>query len=270
MRILVAVFFALALLSTSSGAEDRFIILQSTTSTANSGLLDYLAPKFKEQSGIELRVVAVGTGQALKNAGNGDGDVLLVHTKAREEMFVSEGFGVKRHDIMYNDFVIVGPANDPADIAGLYDITLALKKIANAKIPFASRGDESGTHIKEVDLWKEAGIDAASASGTWYRETGSGMGTTLNIATGMNAYTMTDRATWVAFANKRDFRIMVEGDRRLFNQYGAILVNPERHAHIKAADGQAFVDWLISPEGQLAIASFKRDKQQLFFPNANQ
>lgn len=268
MRFLTALFAVLTLLANSAVAEDRFIILQSTTSTANSGLLDFLAPKFKEKSGIEIRVVAVGTGQALKNARNGDGDVLLVHAKQREDKFVADGFGVQRFDVMYNDFVIIGPDADPADIAGIYDVTAALKKISVAKAPFASRGDASGTHIKELSLWKTAGINAAADSGTWYRETGSGMGATLNIARGMNAYTLTDRATWVAFANKANSRIMVEGDKRLFNQYGVILVNPDKHAHVKAVEGQAFIDWLVSPEGQFAIGSYKRDDQQLFFPNA--
>lgn len=268
MKFFATLITALTLFATSSVAEDRFIILQSTTSTANSGLLDYLAPKFREKTGIELRVVAVGTGQALKNARNGDGDVLLVHARQREEKFVADGFGVKRHDVMYNDFVIIGPDTDPADIGGIYNVTVALKKIAIAKVPFVSRGDESGTHIKEVNLWKSAGVDAAADSGTWYREAGSGMGATLNIANGMNAYTLTDRATWIAFANKANSRIMVEGDKRLFNQYGVILVSPKKHAHIKAAEGQAFIDWLVSPEGQFAIGSYKRDDQQLFFPNA--
>ena len=248
--------------------HDRVVVQRVKEESKTAGGI--IIPDTAKEKPSEGKVVAVGTGQALKNAQNGDGDVLLVHAKSREEKFVSEGFGVKRYDVMYNDFIIVGPPDDPADIAGLYDITLALKKIAEAKAPFASRGDESGTHIKEISLWKETGIDAASASGTWYRETGSGMGATLNIANGMNAYTMTDRATWVAFANKGEFRIMVEGDKRLFNQYGAILVNPAKHAHVKASDGQAFVDWLVSPEGQHAIASYKRDDQQLFFPNANQ
>jgi tungstate transport system substrate-binding protein len=268
MKFFATLITALTLFATTAVAEDRFIILQSTTSTANSGLLDFLAPKFRKKTGIELRVVAVGTGQALKNARNGDGDVLLVHARQREEKFVADGFGVKRHDVMYNDFVIIGPDTDPADIGGIYNVTAALKKIAIARVPFVSRGDESGTHIKEVSLWKSAGVDVAAESGTWYREAGSGMGATLNIASGMNAYTLTDRASWIAFANKANARIMVEGDKRLFNQYGVILVNPEKHAHIKVAEGQAFIDWLVSPEGQFAIRSYKRDDQQLFFPNA--
>jgi tungstate transport system substrate-binding protein len=251
-------------------AADRFIIVQSTTSTANSGLFDDILPRFTAASGIEVRVVAVGTGQALKNARNGDGDVLLVHAKPAEEKFVADGFGVSRRDVMFNDFVIVGPAADPAGIAGTGDVVAALQKIAATKAPFASRGDDSGTHKKEVSLWQAAGIDAAGDSGTWYRETGSGMGATLNAAVGMAAYTLTDRATWIAFANKADFKIVSEGDKRLFNQYGVILVNPERHPHVKKDDGQAFIDWLLSDTGQAAIAGFKKDGQQLFFPNANQ
>lgn len=248
--------------------DDRFIIVQSTTSTQNSGLLDAILPQFKEKSGIEVRVVAVGTGQALKNARNGDGDVLLVHAKPAEEKFVAEGFGVKRSDVMYNDFVIVGPKSDPAGIKGLSDAPLALRKIADSKAPFASRGDDSGTHKKERALWKMAEVDIGEASGSWYRETGSGMGATLNAAAGMGAYTMSDRATWIAFKNKGELAILTEGDDRLFNQYGVILVNPEKHAAVKKDDGQAFIDWLIGAEGQKAIAAYKVDGQQLFFPNA--
>ncbi|WP_248304767.1 substrate-binding domain-containing protein [Breoghania sp. L-A4] len=250
-------------------ADDPFIVVQSTTSTQNSGLLDYLLPMFKEKTGIEVRVVAVGTGQAIKNAVNGDGDVLLVHAKPAEEKFVADGFGVKRFDLMYNDFVVVGPASDPAGVASSNDILGSLKKIADAGAPFASRGDDSGTHKKEKALWKEAGGDPDAASGSWYRETGSGMGATLNAAVGMGAYALTDRATWIAFQNKGDYKIAVEGDDRLFNQYGVILVNPEKHANVKVKEGQAFVDWLLSAEGQKAIASYKVDGQQLFFPNAD-
>lgn len=244
------------------------IIVQSTTSTQNSGLLDYLLPMFKEQTGITVNVVAVGTGQALQNARNGDGDVLLVHAKPSEEKFIADGFGVKRFDVMYNDFVIVGPANDPAGIAGMTDVVAALKKIAEAEVLFASRGDNSGTHKKEMRLWTAADIDPAAASGGWYRETGSGMGATLNAAVGMGAYTMSDRATWIAFANKAEFKVVTEHDDRLFNQYGVILVNPEKHAHVKAEAGQIFIDWLTGTKGQVAIASFKVGDQQLFFPNA--
>jgi len=257
-----------SLLANASWAADKSILLQSTTSTANSGLYDSILPIFTQKTGIRVNVVAVGTGQAIKNAQNGDGDVLLVHAKPAEEKFVSEGYGVQRFDVMYNDFIIVGPASDPARIAGMQDATAALRQIARAKAVFASRGDNSGTHKKEVSLWKAAGIDPLGASGDWYRETGSGMGATLNIAVGMDAYTLTDRGTWISFKNKGDFRILVEGDANLFNQYGVILVNPEKHPHVKAAEGQAFIDWILSDEGQAAIAGYKLDGQQLFFPNA--
>ena len=246
----------------------EFIVVQSTTSTRNSGLLDHLLPRFTAESGIEVRVVAVGTGQALRNARNGDADVLLVHAKPAEEAFVAGGFGVERFDLMYNDFVIVGPASDPAGIAGANDAVASLAAIARTGAAFASRGDDSGTHRKELELWSQTGADTASASGGWYRETGSGMGATLNVAVGMSAYTLTDRATWIAFGNKGDFGIHVEGDSRLFNQYGVILVNPRMHPHVKAAAGQAFIDWLLGPEGQSAIASFRIGDRQLFFPNA--
>jgi tungstate transport system substrate-binding protein len=248
--------------------DDNFIIVQSTTSTQNSGLFDYILPQFTTKTGIEVRVVAVGTGQALKNARNGDGDVVLVHSKPDEEEFVAEGWGVKRHDVMYNDFVIVGPASDPAGIAGVKDADEAFKKIAEAKASFASRGDDSGTNKEEMRLWEAAGIDTKKASGDWYLETGSGMGATLNTAVGKQAYTLTDRGTWLSFANKDDFKILVEGDPKLFNQYGVILVNPEKHPTVKAKQGQAFIDWLTGPEGQAAIANYKIDGQQLFFPNA--
>ena len=246
----------------------EFIVVQSTTSTRNSGLLDHLLPRFTAESGIEVRVVAVGTGQALRNARNGDADVLLVHAKPAEEAFVAGGFGVERFDLMHNDFVIVGPASDPAGIAGANDAVASLATIARAGAAFASRGDDSGTHRKELELWSQTEVDTASASGGWYRETGSGMGATLNVAVGMSAYTLTDRATWIAFGNKGDFAIHVEGDARLFNQYGVILVNPRMHPHVKAAAGQAFIDWLLGPEGQSAIASFRIGDRQLFFPNA--
>lgn len=249
-------------------ANDRFIIVQSTTSTQNSGLFDHILPLFTQANGIEVRVVAVGTGQAIKNASLGDGDVLFVHAKAAEETFVADGHGIERFDVMYNDFVIVGPPNDPASIAGLSDVGEAFTRIAESKAPFASRGDDSGTHKAELRLWNELGIDAANASGTWYLETGSGMGATLNTGTGLGAYIMTDRATWIAFGNKGDYGIMVEGDPRMFNQYGITMVNPQKHPNVKAEMAQAFVDWVISDEGQAAIGSYKRDGQQLFFPNA--
>ena len=256
------------LFSLSVQTADKYIVLQSTTSTQNSGLFDHILPRFTEKTGIEVRVVAVGTGQALKNGRNGDGDLLLVHAKAAEEAFVTEGYGVKRFDVMYNDFVIVGPASDPAKVAGQRDAAAALAQIAAAKVPFASRGDDSGTHKKERALWQDAGVDVDGASGSWYRETGSGMGATLNIAVAMGAYSLTDRGTWISFKNKAGFKIAVAGDGKLFNQYGVILVNPAKHARVKAAEGQAFIDWLTGPEGQAAIAGYKLNGQQLFFPNA--
>lgn len=255
-------------LSGPVAAQDKFIVVQSTTSTQNSGLFDYLLPIFTKKTGIEVRVVAVGTGQAIKNAANGDGDVLFVHAKPAEEAFVKAGDGVERFDVMYNDFVIVGPPSDPAGIAGSSDVMAAFTKIAKAKAPFASRGDDSGTNKAELRLWGEAGIDVSAASGGWYRETGSGMGATLNTGTGMGAYIMTDRATWISFGNKGDYQIAVEGDPKLFNQYGIMLVNPEKHPNVKADLGQTFVDWVISEEGQTAIANYKVDGQQLFFPNS--
>ncbi|WP_224825421.1 substrate-binding domain-containing protein [Cognatishimia sp. MH4019] len=266
-RLILGIALSLAL-PVAGFAAERFITVQSTTSTQNSGLLDAILPQFLDETGIEVRVVAVGTGQAIRNAMNGDGDVLLVHSKPSEEAFVADGFGVQRFDVMYNDFVIVGPAEDPAGIAGSSDVVAALGKIAEAEAPFASRGDDSGTHKAELRLWDAAGIDVSAASGTWYRETGSGMGATLNTGTGMGAYVMTDRATWIAFGNKGAHDVVVEGDQRMFNQYGVILVNPERHENVKAEDGQAFVDWLIGAQGQAAIAAYQVDGQQLFFPNA--
>jgi len=268
VAFLIGALFFGAMATTGLAADDDFIIVQSTTSTQNSGLFDHILPKFTERTGTEVRVVAVGTGQALKNARNGDGDVVLVHSKPDEEKFVAEGWGVKRHDVMYNDFVIVGPAADPAGIAGSKDADQALKKIAEAEASFASRGDNSGTHKAELRLWEKTGVDPTHASGDWYLETGSGMGATLNTAVGKHAYTLADRGTWLSFANKDDFEVLVEGDPKLFNQYGVILVNPEKHPRVKAEKGQAFVDWLTSSEGQKAIASYKIDGQQLFFPNA--
>lgn len=250
-------------------ADDRnFIIVQSTTSTQNSGLFDAILPKFRARTGIDVRVVAVGTGQALKNGRNGDGDVLLVHARAAEDRFVAEGFGVERRDVMYNDFVIVGPPDDPGRVEGMRDAPGALAKIAGARTLFVSRGDNSGTHIKERALWKASGVDPAGASGTWYREAGSGMGATLNTAVGMGAYTLTDRATWISFRNRRDFKILVEGDKRLFNPYGVMLVNPKRHRHVNAAGGRAFIAWLIGTEGQAAIAAYTVSGIRLFYPSA--
>ena len=267
IRTLAALLLYLAVTASTLAAE-RFITVQSTTSTQNSGLFDAILPPFTAATGIAVRVVAVGTGQALKNARNGDGDVLLVHAKSAEERFIADSFGVERFDVMYNDFVIVGPNADPAGFAGGRNAPAALAAIAETGAAFASRGDDSGTHKKEMQLWQAAGIDPTEASGRWYRETGSGMGTTLNIAVGMGAYTLTDRATWIAFGNKADYVIAIEGDARMFNQYGIILVNPEKCGNVKTELGQTFIDWILSDEGQSAIAAYKRDGKQLFFPNA--
>ena len=273
-RFAVSIALGLALIAMApmppATAEPPFIIVQSTTSTENSGLFKHLLPLFKQETGIDVRVVAVGTGQALKNAELGDGDVVLVHAKAAEEKFVAAGWGVQRVPVMYNDFVVVGPAQDPAGISGSQDAVAALRKIAEAGTPFVSRGDESGTHKAELDLWKAAGVDVKAASGGWYRSTGSGMGATLNTASGMGAYAVTDRATWISFKNRGSLKIVAEGDERLFNQYGIILVNPARHPKVKAKEGQAFVDWLTGARGQAAIRDFKIDGEQLFFPNAPQ
>ena len=266
-RTFIALFLSLFTITTANAGE-KTIIVQSTTSTQNSGLFDFLLPKFTAQTGITVNVVAVGTGQALKNGRNGDGDVLLVHAKPAEEKFIAQGYGVKRYDIMYNDFVIVGPLNDPARLAGTKDVLLALKKIADAKAVFVSRGDDSGTNKKELQLWKKTGIDISKHSGNWYRETGSGMGATLNVAAGMGAYTLTDRATWLSFKNKASLKILSQGDPLLFNQYGVMLVNPKKHPHVKAKYGQIFIDWLRSEKGQATIAAYKLKGKQLFFPNA--
>jgi len=271
-RLVLGAVLCAALLVTVVGrlavAEDKFIIVQSTTSTQNSGLFEHILPLFTKKMGIEVRVVAVGTGQALKNAENGDGDVVLVHSKPDEEKFVADGWGVKRYDVMYNDFIIVGPAADPAKIVGVKDPVQAFKQIAEARAPFASRADDSGTNKAELKLWQGAGTDAKASSGSWYLETGSGMGATLNTAVGKQAYALTDRGTWLSFANKDDFKVLVEGNPKLFNQYGVILVNPQKHPNVKAKEGQAFIDWLIGSDGQAAIASYKIGGQQLFFPNA--
>ncbi len=267
-KAILAGAFALGILAAPALAQDRFITVASTTSTEQSGLFGHLLPIFRDKTGIDVRVIAQGTGQALKTGENGDADVVFVHDKASEEKFVASGAGVRRFPVMYNDFVIVGPKSDPAGVKGSKDVAASLKKIAGAKAPFASRGDDSGTHKAELRLWKLAGLDPASG-GDWYKSTGSGMGPTLNTASSMNAYALTDRATWLSFKNRGDLEISVEGDDRLFNQYGVILVNPDKHAHVKKADGQAFIDWLVSPEGQKAIAEFKIGGEQLFFPSAN-
>jgi tungstate transport system substrate-binding protein len=249
-------------------AQERTITVASTTSTEQSGLFGYLLPRFTESTGIGVKVVAVGTGQALDIGRRGDADVVFVHDKVAEEKFLAEGFGVKRFDVMYNDFVVIGPKADPAHLAGGKDVAEALRKIAVAKAAFVSRGDRSGTHEAELRLWKEAGVDLAAVKGDWYREIGQGMGAALNMASSANAYLISDRGTWLAFRNRGDLAILTEGDRRLFNQYGVMLVNPVKHAGVKAKDGQAFVDWLISPAGQTTIADYKVGGEQLFFTNA--
>lgn len=249
-------------------AQEKFITVSSTTSTEQSGLFGAILPQFKAKTGIAVRVVAQGTGQALKTGEKGDADVVFVHDPASEKKFVEAGFGVKRQEVMYNDFVIVGPEADPAGVKDMQDVDAALKKIAAARAPFASRGDDSGTHKAERRLWQAAGVDLKAGTGGWYRETGSGMGPTLNTASGMNAYTLTDRGTWLSFKNRGELTVLVQGDPRLFNQYGVILVNPDRHPHVKRAEGQALIDWLVSQEGQKAIADFRVNGEQLFFPTA--
>ncbi|GGD09068.1 substrate-binding domain-containing protein [Aureimonas glaciei] len=268
----LAALLAVALLAPlsiqPSAAQDRSIVVASTTSTQDSGLFGHILPLFQAETGIEVKVIAQGTGQALDTARRGDADVVLVHAKAQEEKFVAEGFGVKRFDVMYNDFVLVGPTGDPAGVAGMTDIAAALEQIRAKALPFVSRGDKSGTHSAELALWKTAGIDIAAVRGDWYREIGQGMGAALNTAGAMGAYTLSDRGTWLSFKNRGDLGIVVEGDRRLFNQYGVILVNPAKHAHVKAELGQTFIDWLLSPTGQSAINAYAIDGQQLFFANA--
>ena len=270
MRVVVIVFVLgiwLAVGPPAQGAE-KYITLTSTTSTENSGLLRHILPMFSKATGISVRVVAVGTGQAIRIARRGDADVLLVHHRTSEEKFVADGFGVKRHDVMYNDFIIVGPTADPAKIQKMKDLTAALLRIANTKSPFMSRGDDSGTHKRELSLWMKTGVDLKKVSGTWYRETGSGMGATLNTSSATNAYTMTDRGTWLAFQNKVGLSVFVEGLPPLFNPYGVILVNKAKHPHVKAKEGQMLIDWLISKEGQKAIGAFTINGKTLFTPNA--
>jgi len=250
-------------------AQDKSIVVASTTSTQDSGLFSHILPLFKAKTGIDVKVVAQGTGQALDTGRRGDADVLFVHAKAQEEKFVADGFGVKRYPVMYNDFVLIGPRSDPAGIKGMTDVAEALKAIKSTGASFISRGDRSGTHIAELDLWKAAGIDIGKEKGPWYKEIGQGMGAALNTASAANAYVLADRGTWLSFKNRGDLDILVAGDKRLFNQYGVMLVNPEKHPHVKKALGQAFIDWLVSPEGQKAIADYKINGQELFFPNAN-
>jgi tungstate transport system substrate-binding protein len=259
--VLCLVAFALA-------AQEKFITVASTTSTEQSGLFGYLLPIYEQQTGVKVRVVALGTGQALDVGRRGDADVVFVHARAAEEKFLAEGQGVKRYPVMYNDFVLIGPKSDPAKVAGSKDILAALKKIETAQAPFVSRGDRSGTHMAELDLWKAAAVDIDKSKGPWYRDTGQGMGPALNTAASMGAYVLADRGTWLAFKNRSDLTILVEGDKRLFNQYGVMLVNPEKHPNVKKDLGQQFIDWLVSPAGQKAIADYKIGGEQLFYPNA--
>jgi tungstate transport system substrate-binding protein len=257
-----------ALVCGQASAQDKSIVVASTTSTQDSGLFGYLLPIVKEKTGIEAKVLAQGTGQALDTARRGDADVVFVHAKSAEEKFLAEGFGVKRYPVMYNDFILIGPKDDPAGIKG-EDVLTALQAIKAKAMPFISRGDRSGTNIAELALWKDAGIDIANDKGPWYKEIGQGMGAALNMASASNAYVLSDRGTWLAFKNRGDLVIVVEGDKRLFNQYGVMLVNPEKYPNVKKDLGQQFIDWLISPEGQNAIAGYKINGQQLFYPNAN-
>ena len=264
MAVTIAIMAASPLWPQPSHADTPYITVASTTSTQNSGLFRQILPKFTEASGIEVRVVAVGTGAALRLARAGDADVLLVHHKSSEEKFVADGYGVRRFPVMFNDFVIVGPGDDPARITGGRDAAMAMATIAQVKTAFVSRGDDSGTHKRELELWAAAGIDPSAASGTWYRETGSGMGATLNVGAALGAHALTDRGTWLGFANKRGLVVLVEGDPRLRNEYGVILVSKQRHGHVKAAEGQSFIDWLISAAGGAAINGFRIGGERLF------
>jgi tungstate transport system substrate-binding protein len=269
-RAFIAFSTALCLTATSAAfAQDKSIVVASTTSTQDSGLFGHILPLFKKKTGIDVRVISQGTGQALDTGRRGDADVVFVHAKPQEEQFVADGFGVRRYPVMYNDFILVGPKNNAAGINGTKDIVAALKAIKDKGVAFISRGDKSGTHAAELDLWKAAGIDISKDRGTWYKEIGQGMGAALNTASASDAYVLTDRGTWLSFKNRGELVIAVEGDNRLFNQYGVMLVNPEKHKHVKKELGQAFIDWLISPEGQKTIADYKINGLQLFFPNAN-
>lgn len=253
----------------AASAQDKSIVVSSTTSTQDSGLFGHILPLFKAKTRIDVKVVAQGTGQALDTGRRGDADVVFVHAKSAEEKFLSEGFGVKRYPVMYNDFVLIGPSSDPVGIKDTKDIVAALKTIKDKAAPFISRGDRSGTHIAEINLWKAAGIDIEKDRGSWYKSIGQGMGAALNTASASSAYVLSDRGTWLSFMNRGDLIVTVEGDRRLFNQYGVMLVNPAKHPHVKKELGQAFINWLVSPAGQKAIADCKIGGEQLFFPNAN-
>jgi tungstate transport system substrate-binding protein len=268
LRLLAITVSTFSLLASPSYAQDKSIVVSSTTSTEQSGLFEFILPIFKMKTGINVKVVAVGTGQALDIGRRGDADVVFVHDKPAEEIFVQEGYSIKRNEVMYNDFVLIGPKSDPAKVGGGKDIQIAFQKVAAAQVPFVSRGDKSGTHAAELRYWKSAGIAVAPGS-SWYKETGSGMGPALNTASAMNAYVLADRATWLSFKNRGDLTILVQGDPKLFNQYGVMLVNPAKFPHVKKAEGQAFIDWLISKNGQDVIASYQIGGEQLFFPNAN-
>jgi tungstate transport system substrate-binding protein len=268
--VMAAVALAVAILNTPVCAQDKSIVVSSTTSTQDSGLFGHILPLFKEKTGIDVKVIAQGTGQALDTGRRGDSDVVFVHAKSAEEKFLAEGEGVKRYPVMYNDFVLVGPKSDPAGIKGMKDIAKALQTIKDKQADFISRGDRSGTHSAELALWnKDAGIDIEKEKGPWYKSIGQGMGAALNTAGASNGYVLSDRGTWLSFKNKGDLQILVEGDKRLFNQYGVMLVNPAKHPNVKKELGQAFIDWLISPEGQKAIANYKINGEQLFYPNAS-
>ena len=260
---------AAVLIALPAPAADPFIRVASTTSTEQSGLFQHLLPAFTAASGIEVRVVAVGTGQALDMGRRGDADVVFVHDRAAEEKFIADGYGVKRFDVMYNDFVLIGPAEDPARTQGGQDVTDALRKIAAARAPFVSRGDRSGTHAAELRLWQASGMDIEATKGPWYKEVGAGMGPALNTAAAMNAYVLADRGTWLSFGNRQALKVLLAGDRRLFNPYGVMLVNPARHPHVKREAGQKFIDWLVSTAGQRTIAGYRIDGEQLFFSSAN-
>jgi tungstate transport system substrate-binding protein len=267
-RLHVAIAAASLLVASAALAQDKSIVVASTTSTQDSGLFGHILPMFKAKTGIDVKVVSQGTGQAIDTGRRGDADVVFVHAKPQEEKFVAEGFGVRRFDVMYNDFVLIGPKSDSAGVSGGKDIVQALEAIQAKASPFVSRGDRSGTHSAELALWKAADLDPAGTKPSWYREIGQGMGAALNTAAAMGAYVLSDRGTWLSFKNRNALEISVEGDKRLFNQYGIVLVNPEKHKHVKKALGQAFIDWMISKEGQAAIASHKINGEQLFFPNA--
>ena len=267
--LIASIVIGLLFTAASSAAQDKSIVVASTTSTQDSGLFDYLLPLFKQRTGITVRVIAQGTGQALDTARRGDADVVFVHAESEELKFVAEGESLKRYPVMYNDFVLIGPRSDPAGIKGLKDVSKALRNLRDVRASFISRGDRSGTHFAELNLWKQSGIDIDNEKGQWYKSIGQGMGAALNTAAASDAYVLSDRATWIRFRNKGDLQILVEGDKRMFNQYGVMLVNPAKHPSVKKELGQRFIDYLVSPEGQNAIANYKIDGQQLFYPNAN-